>query len=239
MSRVGIVTAMETEVGPLVRRWRTSWGEFAGRRCKFFERDDAVLLCGGIGYEAGRRAAEAVIARAQPALLIAAGLAGGLRPQWTLGKTLVAGAVIDELTGRRLATAHGEGVVVSSREIAGLAKKRELAARFDADLVDMEGFVVGEVAQAHGLPFLAAKAVSDDLEFELPPLQRFVDGEGKFEAGRFVLQALVHPGWWPTIARLKRHSERAAEALAGLLEDLIRQHAGKSAVAEVAACAPR
>lgn len=234
MSRVGIITAMETEVAPLVCRWRTSWGESAGRRYKFFETDDAVLLCGGIGYQAGRRAAEAVIARAQPELLIAAGLAGGLRPQWTLGKTLVAGVVLDELTGRRLTTAFGEGVVVSSREIAGLARKRELAARFDADVVDMEGFAVGEVAQAHGLPFLAAKAVSDDLAFELPPLQGFVDEEGKFEAGRFVMHAAVHPGWWGMIARLKRHSEQAAEALAVLLRDLIRQHAGRS-TAEAAA----
>jgi adenosylhomocysteine nucleosidase len=235
MSRVGIITAMQTEVEPLVRQWRSSPGEFDGRRYRFFETDEAVLVCGGIGYQAGRRAAEAVIARAQPALLIAAGLAGGLRPLWTMGKTLVAGAVIDELTGRRLMTAFGEGAVVSSREIAGLAKKRELAARFDADLVDMEGFAVGEVAQAHGLPFLAAKAVSDDVELELPPLQRFVDADGRFQAGRFTLHAALHPGWWPVIARLKRHSDRAAEALAGVLEDLIRQHAGKSSKRETAA----
>ena len=239
MPRVGIVTAMETEVAPLVRHWRISVGEFGGRRYKFFETSDAVLLCGGIGYEAGRRAAEAIVARAQPALLVAAGLAGGLGPQWTLGKTLVAGTVIDELTGRSMATAQGEGVVVSSREIAGLARKRELAARFHADLVDMEGFAVGEVAEAHGLPFLAAKAVSDDIEFEMPPLQRFVDGEGKFEAGRFTLHAVFHPGWWPVIARLKRHSGRAAEALAGLLEELIREHAGKSERTESAVAARR
>ena len=203
MSRVGIITAMPTEVGPLVRAWRSSLGEFDGRRYRFFETDEAVLVCGGIGYEAGRRAAEAVVARARPGLLIAAGLAGGLRPQWSLGKTLVASAVVDERTGRRLSTAFGEGAVVSSREIAGLAKKRELAARFDADLVDMEGFAVGEVAQNHGLPFLAAKAVSDDVEFELPPLQQFVDGDGRFQAGRFTLHAAVHPGWWPVIARLR------------------------------------
>lgn len=233
MSRVGIITAMETEVAPLVRGWRSAPGEFGGRQYKFFETEDAVLLCGGIGYEAGRRAAEAVIARCQPALLVAAGLAGSLRPQWTLGKALVAGAVIDEVTGQRLATAFGEGTVVSSRQIAGVAKKRELAARFDADLVDMEGFAVGEVAQAHGLPFLAAKVVSDDLDFELPPLQRFVNEEGKFEAGRFTLQAAVHPGWWSGIARLKRHSDRAAEGLARLLEDLIRKQAGKSEAAVV------
>lgn len=234
MSRVGIVTAMQTEVAPLVRGWKTSLVESGGRRYKFFETEEAVLLCGGIGYEAGRRAAEAVIAYAQPPLLIATGLAGGLRPQWTLGKTLVAAAVIDELTGRRLATAGGTGTVVSSRQIAGLAKKRELAARFEADLVDMEGFAVGEVAQAHGLAFLAAKAVSDDLEFELPPLQGFVDEEGNFQAGRFVLHAAVHPGWWGMIARLKRHSERAAEALAVLLRDLIRRYAGRSAAQPVA-----
>src|SRR2546423_1118531 len=98
--KIGIITAMATEVWPLVRDWRVSIAGHDGRRHKFFMRDNAVLLCGGIGYQAGQRAAEAMIAMHQPTLLIAAGLAGGLRPQWTLGKTLIAAKIIDEATGR-------------------------------------------------------------------------------------------------------------------------------------------
>jgi adenosylhomocysteine nucleosidase len=215
MPKVGIVTAMATEVWPLVRNWR--------HPAVFFESDDAVLLCGGIGYEAGKRAAEAVIEYAKPSYLIATGLAGGLKPEWTLGRTMVAAEVVDEATGLRFRTAYGEGIVVSSREIARAGKKHELASRFGADLVDMEGAAVGEVAEAHGLPFLAVKAVSDEMEFELPPLQAFVDAEGRFQGARFGFWAAWHPRWWSAIARLKSKSDRAAEALAEKLREVIAE----------------
>jgi len=226
MPKVGIVTAMPTEVWPLIREWRKSphpsqnQGR-VGHPLEFFEGEDAVLLCGGIGYEAGKRAAEAVIEYAKPSLLIATGLAGGLKPEWTLGRTMVAAEVVDEATGRRFKTAYGEGTVVSSREIARATKKRELASRFAADLVDMEGAAVAEVAEAHGLPFLAVKAVSDEMDFELPPLQEFVDAEGRFQSVRFGLWAAWHPRWWPAIARLKKRSDCAAAVLAGRLREVI------------------
>jgi adenosylhomocysteine nucleosidase len=194
-----------------------------GHPLRFFENDDAVLICGGIGHDAGKRAAEAVIEYAKPSYLIATGLAGGLKPEWTLGRTMVAAEVVDEVTGRRFRTAYGEGTVVSSREIARAAKKRELAARFAADVVDMEGAAVAEVAETHGLPFLAVKAISDEMEFELPPLQEFVDAEGHFQSARFGFWAAWHPHWWPVVAQLKRRSDAAAAALAEKLREVIAE----------------
>lgn len=228
MPRVGIVTAMATEVWPLIREWKKKPHPYqnrgrVGHPLEFFEDEDAVLLCGGIGHEAGKRAAEAVIEYAKPSCLIATGLAGGLKPEWTLGRTMVAAEVVDEATGRRFKTAYGEGTVVSSRQIARTDKKRELAARFAADVVDMEGAAVAEVAEAYGLPFLAVKAVSDELNFELPPLQAFVDAEGRFQGARFGFWAAWHPQWWPAIARLKRRSDLAAKALAEKLREVIEE----------------
>jgi adenosylhomocysteine nucleosidase len=228
MPRVGIVTAMATEVWPLLRNWRKNphpWQNRprVGHPVEFFESEDAVLLCGGIGYEAGKRAAEAVIEYAKPDVLIATGLAGGLKPEWTLGRTMVAAEVVDEATGRRFQTAYGEGTVVSSREIARVGKKRELAARFAADVVDMEGAAVAEVAEAHGLPFLAVKAVMDDMDFELPPLQDFVDAAGHFQHARFGLWAVWHPRWWLATAQLKIRTDRAAAALAMKLREVIAE----------------
>jgi adenosylhomocysteine nucleosidase len=225
---VGIVTAMATEVWPLIRSWERNphpWQQQprVGHPLDCFVSQDAVVLCGGIGYEAGKRAAEAVIEYAKPDLLIATGLAGGLKPEWTLGRTMVAAEVMDEATGRRFRTAYGEGTVISSREIARAAKKRELAARFSADVVDMEGAAVAEVAEAHGLPFLAVKAVMDDLDFELPPLQEFVDAEGRFQHARFGLWAVWHPRWWLATAQLKMRTDRAAAALAGKLREVVAE----------------
>ena len=225
---VGIVTAMATEVWPLIREWKKNphlWQQLpnVGHPLIFLESDNAVLLCGGIGHEAGKRAAEMVVEYAKPSCLIATGLAGGLKPEWTLGRTMVAAEVVDEATGRRFKAAYGEGTVVSSREIARADKKRELASRFGADVVDMEGAAVAEVAEAHGLPFLAVKAVSDEMDFELPPLQGFVDADGNFQGARFGFWAAWHPRWWPAIAQLKKRSDLAAAALAVKLREVIAE----------------
>ena len=69
MSKVAIVAALEREVRPLIREWRLSEKEINGRRFRFFEKDEVVVVCGGIGAEAARRAAEAVIASYAPAAL--------------------------------------------------------------------------------------------------------------------------------------------------------------------------
>jgi adenosylhomocysteine nucleosidase len=229
MGKIGIVTAMETEIWPLVRRWPVAIREHGGRKLKFFEKDEVVAVAGGIGHAAGQRAAEALIAFYGPDVIIATGLAGGLTSQWKAGRTMIAAEVIDEASGCRYATAAGEGTVVSSRTIAGAAKKRELAQRFAADVVDMEGAAVAEVALAHGARFLAVKAVSDERDYDLPPLQEFVDAEGRFQSARFSWHAAWHPRWWPMIVSLKLNTDRAARTLATTLEKVIEREATRTA----------
>ncbi|MBV9610160.1 MAG: hypothetical protein JO187_11430 [Acidobacteria bacterium] len=226
--KIGIVTAMETEVWPLVRTWRRVRRKCSSRTYRFFESENAVVLAGGIGHAAGTKAAEAVVTSYAPELLVATGLAGALRREFAPPKTMMPARVIDEETGREFTTAHGEGTVVSSRTIAGAAKKAELARRFPAaDIVDMEGAAVAEVAAKHGIPFLAVKAVSDELEFDLPPLDHYVDAAGRFETVRFTLAAAVHPQWWRMIAALKRKTDAAAKELAEVLKQVIREQAGQ------------
>ena len=62
MSKLAIVAALEREVRPLVKDWRVAEKEHEGRRFRFFEQGETVLVCGGIGAEPARRAAEAVFA---------------------------------------------------------------------------------------------------------------------------------------------------------------------------------
>lgn len=220
--KIAIITAMPTEVWPLIKSWPRRTQPHHGRKFRFYESPEAVVLPGGIGHAPGKRAAEAIIALYRPELVIAAGLAGGLKPQWALGQILIASEVIDSGTGQHFAALDGSGIVVSSRIIAGVAEKRRLAAAYpEADVVDMEGAAVAEVAAGHGLPFMAVKAVSDNLEFDLPPLNPFVDAEGRFQTLRFTIWAAVRPQWWPKIAHLKRISDTGAQALAELLKTII------------------
>src|SRR5438132_13785590 len=77
-TKVAIVAALEREVWPLVKDWPVSHREHEGRWFKFFESGPMVLVCGGMGSEAARRAAEAIISLYQPSLLILLELQAGL-----------------------------------------------------------------------------------------------------------------------------------------------------------------
>jgi adenosylhomocysteine nucleosidase len=221
MSRLGIITAMPTEVWPLIRDWKRQDVTLNGRMYRFYERDSATVLCGGIGHAAGTRATEAMLEHVNPDALFAVGLCGGLHNGFKLGDIMFPATILSEDSSERFSTVRGEGTVVSSCEIAGAAKKKELAQRFAADIVDMEGAAVGKVAKTHGVALYAVKSLSDELEYDLPPLQPFVNAEGKFEAARFTMHAAIHPTWWPKIADLKRRSDVAARSLAAALEKLI------------------
>src|SRR5207302_8481962 len=64
--KIALVAALEREVWPLVTHWSASEREFDGRQFRFIENARAVVVWGGIGAEAARRATEAMIRLYQP-----------------------------------------------------------------------------------------------------------------------------------------------------------------------------
>src|SRR5262245_6687144 len=93
--KIAIVTALEREVGPLVKGWRVSIHQFGGREFRFFESGQITIVCGGIGAEAARGAAEAAISLYQPSLIVSAGFAGALQPDLRVGDVVIPQCVID------------------------------------------------------------------------------------------------------------------------------------------------
>ena len=213
MYRVGIVAALEREVAPLVKKWRLSEKEQSGRRFRFFEEDDVVVVCGGIGPEAARRAAEAVIAIYSPRLVYSVGFCGALEPGLKAGDVILPAQVIDARDGSRVNLAEGKGVLVSFSAVADPAQKAKLKESFGAQAVDMEAAAVARAAQARGVEFAAVKAVSDEFHFEFPPTDRFVDSGGQFQQGRFAAYLAVRPWLWLKVRRLAINSNLAATAL--------------------------
>ena len=69
----------------------------------------------------------------------------------------------------------GHGVLVSAAGVAGVEQKAKLAESYGAQAVDMEAAAVARGAQAQGVGFLAVKAISDESDFHMPALDRFVD----------------------------------------------------------------
>lgn len=212
-TRVAIVAALEREVWPLVKDWPTVRKEFDGRGYKFFEKDGVALVCGGIGADAARRAAEAIISLYEPKLLISAGFAGGLDPAMKAGDTLTPRHVIDAGDGSRTDAGFGEGLLVSFESVADVEQKARLSKAYGAHAVDMEAAAVARSAEFHGIRFLACKVISDASDSSIPPFGRFITSGGQFQVGRFITHMVVRPWLWPGLIRLAKNSTKAARNL--------------------------
>jgi len=218
MSRVAIVAALEREVRPLIRKWRVSEKEHGGRRFRFFEKDDAVVVCGGIGAEAARRAAEALIEMYSPSVIYSTGFAGALDSKLKVGDVVLPRRVVNAGDGSSIEMEIGGGVLVSFASVANPAQKAKLRDAFEAQVVDMEAAAVARAAQARGVRFATVKVVSDEFDFDFPALERFVDANGEFSELRVALFAAIRPWLWARVARLATNSGRAAQALSEWLE---------------------
>ena len=87
--------------------------------------------------------------------------------------------------------------------------------------VDMEAAAVARAAEAHGKAFAAVKAISDESDFELPPMEKFIRPDGSFAELRFGLNAAVQPWMWAKVYRSARNSNLASRALCVALRAIV------------------
>lgn len=219
-TRMAIIAAVEQEISAIVRGWKSRDSEHGGKKLRFFETNRVVLVCGGIGKWAARNAAEAALSIYHPRTLASAGLAGSLG-KMKVGDTFLAAQIVEAATAKRYSGRDGNHVLVTADKVLGVEEKRAMAARFAADAVDMEAAAVAEAAQNAGVSFVAVKAISDELEFPMPPMDRFVDAAGEFATGKFIFHTALQPWSWATAFRLGRNSCLAARALASLVRQLV------------------
>jgi adenosylhomocysteine nucleosidase len=216
--KVAIVAALEREVRPLIEHWQMVEREYDGWTYKFFENERAVLVCGGIGPEAARRATEAIINLYAPVMVQSAGFAGALDSTLKVGTVLTPICVIDAKDGSRVEDAVGHWVVVSVDKTVNIEQKAKLAEAYWAHAVDMEAAAVARGAQAHDILFVGLKVISDEAGFEMPAFDRFIGRTGQFRTAAFVAFVAVRPWLWLRIIRLSRNSAKAARALCQWLE---------------------
>jgi adenosylhomocysteine nucleosidase len=217
-AKIAIVAALEREVRPLIKRWRPVHREYSGRKYKFFENKREVLVCGGIGPEAARRATEAIINLYAPVLVQSAGFAGALDATLKVGTVLAPVCVIDAKDGSRVEAAVGHWVLVSVEQTASVQQKAKLAEAYWAHAVDMEAAAVARGAQAHGITFVGLKVISDEADFEMPPIERFVASDGQFRTSAFTVFVVMRPWLWRRVIHLAVNSRKAAVALCQWLE---------------------
>jgi len=221
MAKIGIIAAMHREVAGLVKGWRSVTLESRGRKWQAFQTERALTVCAGIGPLPAGRAAEALV-RQGAEILISAGFAGALVPGMRAGGPLTPEVVVDAETGARFRALFGGGVLVSATRVLRDEEKTTLAQKYEAQGVDMEAATVAAVADRHGCGFLAVKAISDTLEFPLPPVEAFIDAEGRFQEAKFVGHVMWRPHLWRSVARLAANQRKAAQTISGVLDAILQ-----------------
>ncbi|MGA7401026.1 MAG: hypothetical protein WCC99_02710 [Candidatus Sulfotelmatobacter sp.] len=220
MPKVAIIAALHREVRALVKTWARIQREHQGRKFTFFEKDEFVVVCGGVGVESARRAAEAVIALYQPAVVYSVGFAGALDSALRVGDVFAPSVVIDARDGSRTQLDFGDGTLLTFMAVAAPDQKEKLAQAYGARAVDMEAAAVAAATQAHGIGFGVTKVISDELDFEMPEMARFITMDGQFKSASFIRYAAVRPWLWKRVGILARNSNHAARVLAQQLDGL-------------------
>jgi len=215
MSRMAIIAAFAAELGPLVRGWR---GESRGG-VELWRRshggDEWIAACAGAGVNRAARAFAEIERDGAIDLVLSTGWAGALRGELAAGRAYRVSGVIDPSTGERFrATGEfGELWLVTSDRVADQTEKRRLAGAHGAGLVDMEAVGIARLAAMRRIPFYCIKGVSDGMADQLPDFNGFISRDGRFQRARFVGFALLRPWHWLALLRLGENSRRAALAL--------------------------
>ncbi|MDQ0391963.1 phosphorylase family protein [Labrys monachus] len=183
-------------------------------------------VCGG-GQAAllKARLAEALAAGGVAGLAsfgIAGGLDAGLRPGTAVLARWVAGAGgrwtadaawLAALTARCPGMVAA-GIVGSDHAIGTPQARQGLQASTGAAAVDMESHVVAEMAQAHGLPFVAIRVVADAAERTLPAAALIpLRPDGRPDIGRILAAVAADPGQIPALIRVARETGKAFASL--------------------------
>jgi nucleoside phosphorylase len=182
----------------------------------------------GVGRAAARQKLEELLAHfPRPAIVIAAGFCGALRGEHSAGDVVVPVTVADEngiaWACHSLPEMMQRGRLLTAARIIGEPKeKAEFGQRFDADFVDMESAGVAEVCAARGLPFAAARAVSDNPKTALSPHLVGLLSRGSVSPLKAGWAILRRPSLLGEFRRLSRDTKLAARNLAEALVKIIK-----------------
>lgn len=183
----------------------------------------------GMGHDHALAAAKRAFAY-RPDICISTGLAGSLRGEYRPGDILAARLVseVDEpvaVASHRelLSTAVDCGArqierLATSKSLVRLAEhKRHLACQ--AEAVEMESYTILAEAARCGVPAVAVRAISDNVDFNMPyDFERARDGRGQIRAMSVFSQVLRKPAGLPDLLRLSRDTRIASRRLADFLD---------------------
>jgi adenosylhomocysteine nucleosidase len=98
---------------------------------------------------------------------------------------------------------HTGALVESDAIMKNAAEKRALAKRTQAAATDMESAAQARLAQAHGLPFVAIRAVVDTVSTDIPEnVLKALDLQGNISVWKLLASSYLVPADWMKIVQL-------------------------------------
>ena len=190
--------------------------------------DGNLLAISGMGPRAARSAAERLIG-AGATSLVSWGLAGGLDPALEAGAVCVPREVI-AADGSRLRTARSwqeslsssvpfgrsvgnDALLTAEHALETPADKSAARRATGACAVDMESSAVAQVAEAHGVPFIAVRVIVDTARDVIPQAVAGASRAGKVRVGRLLLGLIRSPLEIAPLLRLARRYRVALRSL--------------------------
>jgi adenosylhomocysteine nucleosidase len=192
--------------------------------------DGSLVALSGVGWAAAAAAAERLV-REGAAALASFGLAGGLDPALAAGTLLLPAQVTTpegaafstdpewraQLAATSAAPVVGGRLVTARAAVTSATAKLALGRASGALAVDMESAAIAEVADRHGLPFVAVRAVVDDAAAGVPQaVLASTDAHGEVAVPRLLQALLRRPQDLPALLQLRGGYLRAARTLRGL-----------------------
>jgi adenosylhomocysteine nucleosidase len=240
---LALVAALSLEARPFLRRQATrSRGDLNLPAWEFPRGEgQGLLVLSGMGRDRARLAAELILDRFRPQILISLGFAGALTPELTPGALVVGEAIwdyqpdtglLEEVTGalsprpprelaRRLLEAGlpaFSGTCVTTPAIIDKRRQGAPLQNFLHPALDLETGALAAVAAAANIPLLCLRAITDAATEEIPEFLRSGETPGAREALAWLAQ---DPRRAAVLLRLWRRARFAARQLADALEILL------------------
>ena len=186
------------------------------------------LAVSGAVLEGAQAGVRSLLAQRCDALL-SFGVCGGLQDDVRVGDVVLASHVVTQdgtsiasdadwlkrlQAGTRALPFVRTGVLVGSDVLVpGIEDKRMLGAKWRALCVDMESHIAARAAEKQGVPFMAIRAVVDEVATEIPStLYNIIDADGSYRWGA-LLSVAMRPSHWHAVFSLWRHMARAGASL--------------------------
>ncbi len=232
---IGITFALPSESADLVRRLSNSRRDgdlLLGKidppsaTLRRAGNGEVAIVHTGVGAKHCDERLEILLHKARPELVISAGLAGAVTDQLSIGDLILAENFSDPqllASAQRIlrdARPHTAKLFTSTSIIDSVSERNEIARASGAAAVDMEtGAMVGG-CNAHGIPLLSLRAISDtpSQPFPVPPRVLFDVELQRTSFGRLFAYLFRHPA---SIAGLLSFSRRIARVRANLTEAIV------------------